>query len=254
MKKFIAIALILFVSFGVFAARQSSVSINGGYTYTHQNIYIDSDSTVGSMLIDGKQSSELAYSYHVAVKADTFFDSGLGFEASAALDKYFRYNYMTSPSEWEMKMSKTAYSDVTNFDTHTELWNGDLDEFGWITTVAFGPAYKFVVTDRFQGQMALMAFWTHSTQDSGSDNSKALGLPVDRTDDYFGAIYELSGKYFVSDRMFINFGITGSAAFLWNIHMKLTTPLGDIDEDIKAKDYDAHRYTATPFLGVGITF
>lgn len=249
MKKFIAIALILLVSFSAFAARKSSVSINGGYTYTHQNIYIESDSALGSMLIDGKQSSELAYSYHVSVKADTFFDSGLGFEASAALDKYFRYNYMTSPSAYQLANNSTS-----TVNTHTELWGNDLEEFGWITTIAFGPAYKFVVTDNFQGQMALMGYWTHSTQDSGDDNSEALGLPVDRTDDYIGLMYELSGKYFVSDKMFVNFGISLSAAFLWNIHMILTTPYGTIDEDLEARDYDAHRFAASPFIGIGMSF
>jgi|GEM_PF-5029555 len=251
MKKFLILALILFISFSAFAARQSSISINGGYTYTHQNVYIDSDSTMGSMLLDGKQSSELAYSYHVAVKADTFFENGLGFIASAAMDKYFRYNYLTSPSAKQLQTNNMG-AGFASFDTHTELWGDDLDEFGWISTIAAGVAYRFHVSEKFIGQMAVMGFWKHATQDSGSETSKAIPYPVDRTDDFFGAMYELSGKYFVSRRTFINFGVSASAAFLFNMHMNLNN--GTIDEDIKAKDYDAHSFMASPFIGIGMAF
>lgn len=260
MKKFLILALILFISFSAFAARQSSISINGGYTYTHQNIYIASDSENGAKLLEGKQSSELAYSYHVSVKADTFFESGLGFEASAAMDKYFRYNYMTCSTKWLMT---NAPAMAAAADTHTELWGSELDEFGWITTIAAGPAYRFDVSENFKGQMALMGFWTHSTLDSGDEASKALNFPAKRTDDYIGVMYELSGKYFVSEKMFINFGVSASAAFLWNINMKLDVstiaPLigsssTEIDEDLKAKDYDAHRFAASPFIGIGMSF
>ncbi|MBR1938084.1 MAG: hypothetical protein IJ836_03885 [Spirochaetales bacterium] len=248
MKKIITLALVLLVCFSAFASRNSSVSFNAGYTYTHQNIYISSDTPNGAKFLDGKQSSELAYSFHAEVQADKFFDNNFGFQASAALDKYFRYNYMTGASTWMIQNGLAG-----TVEPHIELWNSSLDEFGWITTIAVGPAYRFVNNSRFQAQMALMLYWTHSNQNSGSKNSKVnKNTPIDRTDNYFGLMYELSGKYFVNRNVFINFGVEASAALLWNINMKLSA-IG-IDESLKAKDYDAHRFAASPFVGIGMSF